>query len=236
MFNLNGKVAMVTGASGNLGLAVTAALLKAGAHGALIDRATKRLAEMHSVPGANLLLLEGVDLADPAAAERAVEATVKKFGRVDILINTVGGFAGGLPLHQEALTIWEKMFQINLHTTVNACRAVIPAMLQQGSGRIVNVAARAGLSGVPTLGAYSASKSAVIRLTESLAGEYRDQGITVNCVLPGTIDTPQNRQDMPTADHRKWVAPSAIADAIVFLVSDAARAVSGAALPVYGRS
>ena len=114
--------------------------------------------------------------------------------------------------------------------------AVAPWLVQQGSGRIINVAARAALSGVPTLGAYCASKSAVIRLTETLAGELKDHGISVNCVLPGTIDTPQNRKDMPRADFSKWVAPRAIADAILFLASDAARAVTGAALPVYGRS
>jgi len=128
------------------------------------------------------------------------------------------------------------MFKINLHTTLNACRAVTPELLRNGRGRIVNVAARAALTGVPTLGAYCASKSAVIRLTESLAGELKDHGITVNCVLPGTIDTPQNRKDMPQADFSKWVAPTAIADAILFLASDGARAVTGASLPVYGRS
>jgi NAD(P)-dependent dehydrogenase (short-subunit alcohol dehydrogenase family) len=128
------------------------------------------------------------------------------------------------------------MFSINLHTALNSCRAVVPHLLRQGGGRIVNVAARAALAGVPTLAAYCASKSALVRLSESLAAELKDQGITVNCVLPGTIDTPQNRRDMPGADFSKWVAPEAIADVILFLASDAARAVSGASIPVYGRS
>ena len=236
MHSFKDKVAVVTGAPGNLGQAVAQALRAAGARCALVDHATGRLAKVFGSVGADLLLLEGVNLAEPAQAEAAISAAVKQFGRIDILINTVGGYAGGQRVHEDALANWEKMFRINLHTTLHACRAAVPHMLRQGSGCIVNVAARAALTGVATLGAYSASKSAVIRLTESLAGELRDHGITVNCVLPGTIDTPQNRADMPSADFSKWVPPAAIADAMLFLASDAARAVTGAALPVYGRS
>lgn len=236
MHALKDKVAVVTGASGNLGQAVAQALRVAGARCALVDHAAGRLAKVFGSAGTDLLLLEGVNLAEPTQAEAALAATVQQFGRVDILINTVGGYAGGQRVHEDEIANWEKMFRINLHTTLNACRAAVPHMLRQGSGRIVSVAARAALTGVATLGAYSASKSAVIRLTESLAGELKDHGITVNCVLPGTIDTPQNRKDMPNADFSKWVAPAAIADAMLFLASDAARAVSGAALPVYGRS
>jgi NAD(P)-dependent dehydrogenase (short-subunit alcohol dehydrogenase family) len=236
MNSFKDKVAMVTGASGNLGQAVAQALRAAGARCALVDHAKGRLEKRFGSASGDLLLLEGVNLAEPAQAEAAISATVKQFGRIDILINTVGGYAGGQRVHEDELVNWEKMFRINLHTTLHACRAAVPHMLRQGSGRVVNVAARAALTGVATLGAYSASKSAVIRLTESLAGELKDHGITVNCVLPGTIDTPQNRKDMPNADFSKWVAPAAIADAMLFLASDAARAVTGAALPVYGRS
>jgi NAD(P)-dependent dehydrogenase (short-subunit alcohol dehydrogenase family) len=204
----------------------------------LVDRAPDRLAAMYPASSTtpDLLLASGYDLADEADAQRLADSTLQRFQRVDILVNAIGGFAGGKRVHEDTLSTWDKMFRINLQTTLNACRAVVPRMLQQGSGHIVNVAARAALSGVPTLGAYCASKSAVIRLTETLAAELKDQGITVNCVLPGTIDTPQNRKDMPNADFSKWVAPLAIADAILFLASDAARAVTGAALPVYGRS
>jgi NAD(P)-dependent dehydrogenase (short-subunit alcohol dehydrogenase family) len=237
MSDLKGKVVMITGAAGNLGQAVATAFAQAGARRVLVDRGADRLARLDPHPDpAGLLLASGVDLADPQHAQRLVRDAVAHFQRIDVLINTVGGYAGGKPVHEDDLANWDKMFSINLRTTLNACRAVIPEMLRQGSGRIVNVAARAALTGVPTLGAYSAAKSAVIRLTESLAGELKDQGITVNCVLPGTLDTPQNRQDMPNADFSKWVPPAAIADAILFLASDAARAVTGAALPVYGRS
>lgn len=237
MLDLKNKVVIVTGANGNLGQAVAEGLARLGARRVLVDRSSDRLAGIYpQAAQAGDLFANGIDLADAAHARRLVADVLARFQRIDVLINTVGGFAGGKRVHEDDSATWEKMFSINLHTTLNACRAVVPEFLRQGSGRIVNVAARAALTGVPTLGAYSAAKSAVIRLTESLAGELKDHGITVNCVLPGTIDTPQNRQDMPQADHGKWVAPAAIADAILFLASDAARAVTGAALPVYGRS
>lgn len=230
-----GKVVVITGAAGNLGQACAQAFARAGAKQALVDRSTGRLNKLGPA-SVEVLLVEGVDLAEAAHAAKAAEAVLARFGRVDVLVNTVGGFAGGKKVHEDGLDTWERMQRINLHTALNACRAVVPHMLKQGGGRIVNVAARAALAGVAGLGAYGASKSAVIYLTQTLAAELKDQGINVNCVLPGTIDTPQNRHDMPQADFAKWVAPAAIADAILFLASDAARAVTGAALPVYGRS
>lgn len=236
MSDLKGKVVVITGAAGNLGQAVAAAFAQAGARRVLVDRATDHLAALYPEAGKDALLLNGVDLGEEQPARKLVDDALQRFGRIDVLVNAVGGFSGGKPVHEDSLANWEQMFRINLHTTLHACRAVIPVFLRQGAGSIVNVAARAALTGVPTLGAYCASKSAVIRLTESLAGELKDQGITVNCVLPGTIDTPQNRRDMPNADFAKWVPAAAIADAILFLSSGAARAVTGAALPVYGRS
>jgi len=238
MFDLKDQVVIITGAAGNLGQAVAESFARAGARRVLVDRAPDRLAAIYpAASGApDVLLASGYDLAEEADARRLVESVVQRFQRIDILVNAIGGFSGGKRVHEDPLSSWDAMFRINLQTTLNACRAVVPRLLQQGSGRIINVAARAALSGVPTLGAYCASKSAVIRLTETLAGELKDQGIGVNCVLPGTIDTPQNRKDMPQADFSKWVAPRAIADAILFLASDAARAVTGASLPVYGRS
>ena len=236
MPELSDKVVLITGAAGSLGQACAQAFARAGgAKQALVDRSTGRLDKL-GLASAEVLLVEGIDLANAAHAAKAVAAVLTRFGRVDVLVNTVGGFAGGKKVHEDGLDTWEHMQRINLHTALNACRAVVPHMLTQGSGRIVNVAARAALAGVAGLGAYGASKSAVIYLTQTLAAELKDQGINVNCVLPGTIDTPQNRRDMPQADFAKWVVPAAIADAIVFLASDAARAVTGAALPVYGRS
>lgn len=238
MFDLNGKVAIITGAAGNLGQAVARAFARSGARRVLVDRAPDRLARLYPEAAGSdeVLLAQGYDLAEELDAKRLVDKALERFQRIDVLVNAVGGFAGGKALHEEDLSTWERMFRINLHTALNTCRAVLPHLLRQGAGRIVNVAARAALAGVPTLAAYCASKGALVRLSESLAAEVKDRGITVNCVLPGTIDTPQNRRDMPGADFSKWVAPEAIADVIVFLASDAARAVSGAALPVYGRS
>jgi len=127
------------------------------------------------------------------------------------------------------------MLDLNARSVFIACHAFIPHMLRQGSGKIVNIASRAALSGDANHAAYSASKAAVVRLTESMDAELKDAGLNVNCVLPGMIDTPPNRQAMPDADHSRWVEPEALTDVILFLASDAARAIHGVALPVYGR-
>ena len=167
-----------------------------------------------------------------------------RFGRIDVLANAIGGYRAGQPVHETPLDTWDFMLNLNARTAFVLSRAVVPAMLAQGSGKIVHVAARAALrstasfavAGAANAAAYSASKAAMVRLVESLADELRHNQINVNCVLPGTIDTPQNRESMPKADHSRWVPPEAIADVILFLASDAARAVNGAAVPVYGQS
>lgn len=138
-------------------------------------------------------------------------------------------------MHEADFANWDFLFNVNVRTTLLCCRAVIPRMLEQRSGRIINIASRDGLEGKANYAAYSASKSAVLRLTESLASELKISGINVNCILPGTIDTPQNRQAFPAADFGKWVAPEAIAEVIMFLASDASRAINGAAIPIVGK-
>ena len=139
-------------------------------------------------------------------------------------------------LHEVPIDTWDFLLNLNARSVFIACKKVIPYMIRQGSGKIVNVAARPGLEGQAGMAAYSASKSAVIRLTESMSAELKDQGINVNCIIPGTIDTPQNREAIPEADYSKWVTPESLAEVILFLSSNAARDVHGAALPVYGRS
>ena len=166
---------------------------------------------------------------------RMAQAACERFGRIDALVNTVGGYRGGKPVHEMDLADWDFLFGVNLRTTLLCSRAVIPQMLRQGGGRIVNVASRDGLVGSAGYSAYSASKSAVLRLTESLAAELKNSNINVNCIMPGTIDTPQNRKAIPNGDFSKWVEPEAIAEVILFLISDAARAINGAAVPVYGK-
>jgi len=232
----NRQVVIITGAVGNLGHAV--AEVFPGARRILVDRSAARLAQRYPecVNVADTLLLGDVNLADEQGARRIATMAVERFGRIDALFNTVGGFVGGKAVHEDDLANWDRMFETNVRTTLLACRAVIPQMVHQGAGAIVNVAARAALSGVAGLGAYCASKSAVIRLTETLAQELKPHGVRANCVLPGTIDTPKNREEMPEADFSKWVAPAAIAQVMAFLASDAASAVSGASVPVYGRS
>ena len=226
---LNDRVAIITGADGNLGRACLASFAALGA---------KLVAVHHGAAPptdkAERLVLGGVDLADENAARAVVEATLARFGRIDVLINTVGGFRGGTPVVADVLATWDLMLAINLRTALLACRAVLPAMLARSEGAIVNVAAGAALNGPAGLAAYSASKAALLRLTESLAQETRGRGVRVNAVLPGTIDTPQNRAAMPDADPAKWVKPDALADVIAFLASDQARAVTGVGLPVTG--
>ncbi len=237
-FDFSDRVVMVSGASGNLGQAVTRAFHTAGANLVLLDRAPDRLQNLYPERAGSLahLLLDSVDATDADSVERAVQAAVERFGRIDVVANTVGGWQGGTAVHETPLETWDFLHNLNARTAFILSRAVVPHMLKQGSGKIVHTAARAGLQGSAKGAAYSASKSAVVRLVESLAAELRHQGININCVLPGTIDTPQNRQDMPKADHSRWVTPEAIADVVLFLASDAARAVNGAAVPVYGRS
>jgi NAD(P)-dependent dehydrogenase (short-subunit alcohol dehydrogenase family) len=181
-------------------------------------------------------MTHAADLTDPDSVATLVPAVIARFNRIDVLANTVGGFRAGTPVHETPVDVWDFMLNLNAKTAFLLSQAVIPTMLMQQSGRIIHVSARAGLSGGAKSAAYSISKSAVIRLTESLSAELRLQGISVNCVLPGTIDTPQNRDAMPNADVSRWVLPEALADVIVFLASDAARAITGAAIPVYGQS
>ena len=201
--------------------------------------------------GANLVLLDrratvqpeesrrlaiAADLLDPASVAAAVEKALARFGRIDALCNLAGAFRMGSPVHETSAEDWQFLFDVNARTVLNTARAVVPHMLAAGGGKIVNVGAYAAQKGAERMGAYVASKSAVIRLTETMAAELRGRGINVNCVLPTILDTPENRAAMPQADPRRWVAPQELAEVIVFLASDAARAIHGAALPVTGLS
>jgi NAD(P)-dependent dehydrogenase (short-subunit alcohol dehydrogenase family) len=234
---LEGKVVIITGSVGNLGMATAHELQQLGAKTVLVDRSNERLRESY-VDLANSpdhLLAGGVDLANPDSLAQVVKSALDRFGSIDALVNTVGGWRGGKPAHETDLADWDFLFGVNVRTTLLCCRAVIPHMLRQGHGKIVNVASRDALAGSAGYSAYSASKSAVLRLTESMAAELKNSNINVNCIVPGTIDTPQNRKAIPTGDFSKWVEPAALADVILFLISNAARAINGAAVPVYGR-
>ena len=234
MFDFSDRVVIVTGAAGNLGSAVARAFQSAGARLTLVDRAPDRLPRKFPdlLDSSRYLLVTSTDLTDAEAVQRMAEETMGHFGRIDVLVNTAGGYRGGTPLHETSLETWDFLLNLNARSVFLVSRAVAPYMLRRGYGKIVNVGARVGLSGRANMAAYSASKSAVVRLTESMDAELREAGINVNCVLPGTIDTPANRQAMPKADFSRWVKPEAIAEVILFLASDSARALHGVAIPV----
>ena len=236
-FNLTDRVVLVSGASGNLGGAVARAFQATGAHLVLADRAANRLPDLFpDLVGSDYHMFCGeVDATDPASVQYEVERVVERFGRIDVLANTIGGYRAGTPTHETPIQTWEFLMGLNARTAFVVSRTVVPYMIRQGSGRIVHTAAQSALRGTTNHGVYAASKSAVVRIVESLSEELKDHGINVNCVLPGTIDTPQNREAMPRADYSRWVPPEAIADVFLFLASDAARAVTGAAIPVAGK-
>jgi NAD(P)-dependent dehydrogenase (short-subunit alcohol dehydrogenase family) len=229
------QTALITGAAGTLGKATALAFARAGAKLALLDIDRAALEKAFGGDGAAQLLLAS-DATDRTAAAAAVTAAAKRFGRIDILCNIAGGFRMGQRVDETDPAVWKLMLDLNVGTILNMAAAVVPRMLAQGGGRIVNVGAMGGMQGRAQMGAYAAAKSAVARLTESMAAELRERGINVNAVLPSIIDTPANRADMPKADPARWVAPEDLAQVILFLASPAARAVNGALLPVAGLS
>jgi NAD(P)-dependent dehydrogenase (short-subunit alcohol dehydrogenase family) len=223
---LKGKVVVITGALGTLGKAVAAAAASAGATVVGVDR----------VDGAKLAGVEiapALDLGNPQATREAFASVAAKHGRIDALVNIAGGFSWET-LEGGSIETWDRLYQINVKTAVNACQAALPHLPKSG-GRIVNIGAAGAVKAGAGMGAYAASKSGIARLTEALAEELKSRDTTVNAVLPSIIDTPPNRADMPNADYSSWVTPQALADVIVFLLSERARAVTGALIPVTGR-
>jgi len=237
MQGIRDKVAIITGAAGNLGQAVAAAFAARGARLALVDLDAGALeATRKELAAQSEAAVFPADLIKPSSVAEMVERVSAHFGRIDILANIAGGFTMGPPVHETEDRDWDFMLDLNARTAFNTCRAVVPHLLSGAGGRIINVSARAATQGKARMAPYCVSKAAVITLTESLAAEHKHDGINVNCILPGTVDTPQNRAAMPGQDFDKWVPPAALADVILFLASDAARCVTGAAVPVYGQS
>jgi 3-oxoacyl-[acyl-carrier protein] reductase len=225
---MEGKIVVVTGASGALGKVVVACALAKGAKVAAIDHAASAVR-----PTAERIEFGGVDLTDATQARTAIDAAAAHFGRLDALINIAGGFAFETAIEGDPKT-WQRLYALNVLTALNASRSAIPHLAVSGAGRIVNVGAMGAIQAGAGMGPYAASKAGVHRLTEALAAEWKGK-ITVNAVLPSTIDTAANRASMPTADFSKWVQPEELAEVILFLASDAASAVTGALLPVQGR-
>lgn len=235
---LQNKIVLITGATGGLGGAVTEAFLNAGAAAAVTYTAEDKFEELKSAlnPPPGKLHGFAADLVQEASVEALVGQVVKKLGRIDALVNLVGGFMGGVPVTEMSEAQWDHMMQLNLKTAFLACKHAMKVMIGQKSGRIINVGSKGGLHGGEGISAYGASKAGVINLTQSLAAEGRAHNVTANVVAPGTIDTPPNRAAMPKADFGKWVAPESLAQVILFLCSDAAKDISGAVLPVFGKS
>lgn len=228
------QVVIVTGAGGNLGAAISREIGSSGAKLVLVDQSAEALARVAQTLGdCEHLLLAGVDLRRPEDVERIIEASMARFGRIDALANTVGTFRMGR-IDEDAVEQWQMLMDLNALSALLISKAALKAMSARSYGRILHVAAGAGLKAGAGMSAYSASKAALMRVCEALAEEARASGITANCILPGTIDTPQNRAAMPDVDTSTWVKPEAIAKVAAFLLSVDAGSVTGAAIPVTG--
>lgn len=226
---MKGKVALVTGANGGLGKFVSQALLDAGATVAGLSR--KVLQSDFNSPNFRALPAE---ISNAAGAKAAVDSLLSSLGKLDILVHTVGGFSGGQSVAETNDATFQRMFDLNLYSTFYLLRAAIPVMRKTGNGRIVAIGSRAALEPGAGVGAYSASKAAMVSLIRTVAQENKDAGITANAILPGTMDTPANRKAMPDSDFSKWVQPAAVASLITWLVGDEGKDVNGAVIPVYG--
>ncbi len=232
------KVVLVAGGTGGLGRAVSLAFLKQADRVIATYRKQEELDALKAAAGLSGSSLEGsrVDVTDEAAVNQMMEAAVARHGRLDALVNTVGGYASGIKLWELDTKVFDLMLALNLRSGYALARAAVRVMLKQGTGAIVNVAAKAAFDHGAGAGAYAASKAAAVALMDSLAADLKGTGIRVNSVLPSIIDTEANRKAMPNADFRKWPKPEAIARVIVYLCSDAAAVIHGAAVPMYGDS
>ena len=230
------KVVVIAGGTGGLGNAVSRAFLEENAKVMVTYRREEEFAALKQGAGAKATALEGfaLDVTDEAASSEFIGGVLSRHGRVDALVNTVGGYAGGVKLWELERKVFDLMLSLNLRSGYALARAVVPAMLKQKHGAIVNVAAKAALDHGAGASAYAASKAAVVAMMDSLAADVKGTGVRVNSILPSIIDTAVNRRAMPNADFTAWPKPEEIAQVILFLCSDNATVVHGAAVPVYG--
>lgn len=236
--DLHDRVAIITGATGGLGSALVPAFLE---QGALVVAVGRHADSVHALAAGmssygERLATEVCELDDADQVAALARRALDRWGRIDALVNSAGGFAGGQGVGELPEEQWHAQLDTNLTSAFHCCRAVLPVMERQDYGRIVNVASRAAVRAGKNMAAYAVAKSGVVALTQAIAEEQRDRNVTANAVLPGTIDTPSNRRAMPNAGHDRWVSPGAIASVILFLCSADAGIVSGALVPVYGRS
>jgi len=229
------QVVLVTGAAGNLGHALAVESAARGARCVLLDVHEARLREVYGSDSDKQVVI-AADNFDVEALRAALQDAAQRVGAISVVFNTVGGFAMGEPVHRAGAALWQQMSDLNVASMLNVCAEVVPPMEAAGYGKIVNVAANAALRGQANMGAYCATKAAVVSFTQSMAAELRDRGINVNCVMPSIIDTPQNRAAMADADFERWVKPESLARVMAFLASDEAADLHGVALPVVGLS
>ncbi len=238
--SLKGKVAIVTGATGALGSVVAKALLEQGAHVVSTYRSEEKQKELVGfVEGAGALLTGvEVDVTNETSVQALLQKVIEMHGRVDILLNIVGAYKGGTDIASTKEGDWDFMMDTNLKSAFLCCKTVLPYMMKQNYGKIVSVASRTAVEKRfrSRSGAYGVSKAGIIVLTETIAEEVKKYDINVNCIVPSTIDTPDNRRNLPEADSSKWVKPEEIAKVILFLASDDSRVISGASIPVYGKA
>ncbi len=236
MEELRNRVAVISGAAGNMGSVLAQVLADHGVQLGLLDLSEERLQSACGklASGEGALLVGGVDLTSPASVDAGVMKIHAKFDRVDFLINIAGGYRAGNPVQETPVEDWDLMFDLNVKSAFLLSRALLPGMIEQKFGKIVNIAAKPGLKGAAGSAAYSGAKAAVLRLTESMAAEVKHLGINVNAVIPGMLDTPGNREDNPEIDPSRWVSLEALVDVILFLLSWQARAVHAAAILVDG--
>lgn len=232
----SGKIVLVAGGTGGLGRATTLAFLREGAAVVVTYRNAEEFRQLQASAGAKGASLRGeqIDVTNEEAVRSLVSEIVQRDGRFDVLVNAVGGYAGGVKLWELDSALLEKMLTLNLRSGYVLARAVIPEMLKEKAGAVVNVSSRAAFDHAAGASAYAASKAAALALIDSLAEDLRGTGVRVNTILPSIIDTEPNRKAMPKADFAKWPKPDEIARIILFLCSDEARVIHGAAIPVYG--
>ena len=230
------RTAIIAGGTGGLGRAVSVAFLDAGYRVVATYWYEEEFAALKTKAGAGAGLLDGqrVNVIDEAETSKLIESVMARYGRLDALVNTVGGYAGGVKLWEMDTKVLDQMLALNLRSGYALARAAVRTMLKQGNGAIVNVAAKAAFDHGAGAAAYAASKAAAVAMMDSLAADLKGSGIRVNSILPSIIDTEANRKAMPTADFSKWPKPEEIARVILFLASDAAKLIHGAAIPVYG--
>jgi NAD(P)-dependent dehydrogenase (short-subunit alcohol dehydrogenase family) len=232
------KMVLVAGGTGALGRAISLAFLEELAHVAVTYRREEEFVEAKNAAGSHASSLEGheVDATDEAATRQLAVSLLREYGRIDVLVNAVGGYAGGVPLWDVDPKVFEQMLALNVRSVYALSRAVVPVMLKQRSGAIVNVASRSAFDHAAGAAAYAASKAAAVAMIDSLAADLKGTGVRANSILPSIIDTQANRKAMPDADYAKWPKAEEIARVILFLCSDDGKLVHGAAVPVYGNA